>query len=131
MDGYDNITSSGDDDVTAINELSYLLMLFQQVKSADRIMTAIEQFTQSNPLYSPVNEWVVCGASKRGWTTWLTGAYDATRQEGSRVRGIMPVVFDDLNFQQVRHPLLHCTSTYTPTSLSLSFSNTCIYDNMI
>jgi PhoPQ-activated pathogenicity-related protein len=39
-----------------------------------------------------IKDFVVIGASKRGWTTYLTGASDP------RVRAIVPIVFDSLKF---------------------------------
>ena len=44
------------------------------------------------------SKYFVAGASKRGWTTWTTGAVDP------RVIGIMPVVMDELNFlENIKH----------------------------
>lgn len=45
-----------------------------------------------------VDRFIVAGGSKRGWTTWLTGAVD------DRVIGIVPIVIDVLNVQEsMRH----------------------------
>ncbi|MDP2338765.1 MAG: PhoPQ-activated protein PqaA family protein [Bacteroidota bacterium] len=65
-------------------------LLFAMTKSAVRGMDVVQQFAKKD-LKKIVNHFIVSGASKRGWTTWLTGAND------KRVKAIGPMVIDVLN----------------------------------
>jgi PhoPQ-activated pathogenicity-related protein len=67
-------------------------LLLPMVKSAVRAMDTTQSFvsSQSGGTLS-VDNFIVTGASKRGWTTWLTPAVD------TRVVAIVPYVFDGLN----------------------------------
>jgi PhoPQ-activated pathogenicity-related protein len=61
-------------------------------KSAVRAMDTVTDFcAKAEAGSSKVDKFVVAGASKRGWTTWTTGAVD------KRVIAIVPIVIDMLN----------------------------------
>jgi PhoPQ-activated pathogenicity-related protein len=72
-------------------------LLLPMVKSAARAMDAIQEFSKQEWSLD-IESFTVSGGSKRGWTTWLTGAVDR------RAVAIAPIVIDVLNMgPQMRH----------------------------
>jgi len=66
-------------------------LLLPMTKGAKKVMDAVQEYSDQQK--TPLNKFIVTGASKRGWVTWLLGATDTK----NRIGGIIPMVYDNLN----------------------------------
>ncbi len=70
-------------------------LLLPMTRAAVRAMDTVQDYMANKPGGAHVvDNFVITGASKRGWTTWLTGAADP------RVSAIMPIVIDVLGMEK-------------------------------
>ncbi|ESO95659.1 hypothetical protein LOTGIDRAFT_231895 [Lottia gigantea] len=73
------------------------LLRLPMTKGAVRGMDTIAAFAKTIYPQSNIDKFLVCGESKRGWTTWTTAAVD------KRVIAIAPMVMDLLNLRKNLH----------------------------
>ncbi len=96
-------TPRWEDDIIAYTRVKHFstkddewLVRLAMVKAGVKALDATQEFMKSDAGGNvAINQFVVSGASKRGWTTWLVGAVD------ERVIGIMPTVIDALNSEEI------------------------------
>lgn len=88
----------------------FWLVRLAMVKSGVRAMDAIQEFLRSEAGGKiSVEQFVVAGASKRGWTTWLVGTVD------KRVVAIMPMVIDALNSEAITKHHFEALGFFSPS----------------
>lgn len=64
-------------------------------------MKAAQEFINDKIKVANIDEWIVTGASKRGWTTWMIGAADC--KNCVNIAAIVPIVPIEPNLLPVLH----------------------------
>jgi PhoPQ-activated pathogenicity-related protein len=82
-------------------------LLLPMAKSAVRAIDAVQNFGRKE-LNREITDFVITGESKRGWTTWLTGASD------ERVMAIAPMVIDVVNMGVQMDYQIDAWGAYSP-----------------
>lgn len=83
-------------------------LLFPMVKSAVKAMDAVTELGAQENWPLPIEKFVVTGASKRGWTSWLTPVVD------DRVVATAPIVIDTLRFREQMRYQIESWGAFSP-----------------
>ena len=100
----DEVTPRSEDEIIAYSWDKFLRggdatwpVQLPMVKSVVRCMDAVQDFIYTvTSGAKPINQFVLTGGSKRGWTAWLAAAVDPD----DRVAAIAPIVSDLLNMKR-------------------------------
>ena len=106
-----------EDDIIAYTRVKHFetnddtwLVRLAMVKSGVRAMDAVQEFLASPAGgRTKIDQFVVAGGSKRGWTTWLVGAVDR------RVVAIIPIVIDALNSEAITKHHFEAYGFFSPS----------------
>jgi PhoPQ-activated pathogenicity-related protein len=91
----DDLIGYGWSEYLATGDATWLPRL-PMVKSVIRAMDCLQEWSEKEG--AKIQKFVIAGASKRGWTTWLVGATDP------RIEAIVPIVIDVVNAgPSIRH----------------------------
>ncbi|MDR0390947.1 MAG: PhoPQ-activated pathogenicity-related family protein [Planctomycetaceae bacterium] len=93
--------------VMETDDMSWALLL-PMTKSVIRAMDASQEFIKQE-YKREIKKFIVGGASKRGWTTWLTGA-----SQDPRVIGLLPIVYNNLNLLKQFLGHIETWGTFSP-----------------
>ncbi|WP_172806811.1 PhoPQ-activated protein PqaA family protein [Endozoicomonas arenosclerae] len=83
---------------------AFMPVQWPMVKSVIRAMDALCEFSQKQSF--KIHDFIVAGASKRGWISWLSAAAD------HRITALIPLVIDVLNVQACIHHHLNVYGTF-------------------
>jgi len=84
-------------------------LLFPMTKSAIRAMDAVQQVLKQEKQFD-IKGFVVAGASKRGWTSWLAAA-----SGDERIIAIVPMVIDNLNIREQMRYQIETWGAFSPS----------------
>lgn len=80
------------------NKIDEYPLILQMAKSVIKSLDTIEDIS-SKELDTKINKFIITGASKRGWTSWISAG-----TKDKRIIGIMPIVYDWLDMKsQITH----------------------------
>jgi len=78
------------------------------IKAMDTIETFIANYTNPTGHVAMIDKWIITGASKRGWVSWLVAAVAP-----DRCLTLIPVVFDLLNILESFHHMWRAYGGWT------------------
>ncbi|MBQ7257820.1 MAG: hypothetical protein IJS60_09040 [Abditibacteriota bacterium] len=97
-------------------------LLLQMAKAVIKSMDTIEEVSKEK-CDTKIDKFIITGASKRGWTSWISAG-----TKDKRIIGIMPIVFD---FLDMKEQLTHQKEYYGDLSIQIGDYTELNFDKII